>query len=559
MPVVETTPYVSYIQDSQSKNHPIAAPYLLVNGTTVPADQISGGIKYEIFETLPTASSSYVGTIGLIQDSKDVEEGSYIEYLCVDKGASSSPRYAWENIGSTKIKFTGATAASSTTGISVSYDKAKSSTETAGGATVNGSNFSFNGTAATITVPAHTHSIGAATTKYFKKVDVPATFSSADVVAGLTTTTVVSAGASTTVVTGYASPSTTSVLTGITSTETRYKTQSITPTNGTETVAKAGSATTVATGLSGDTTFVKSVGAISTTYLTKSNIYPAADVTAIRKSDVTVGTPVSLTTSLGSSTMISAASAGTTNVFSTASVSNDGVLSFGTATVNTNFSATSKNITDTNIVPSVSVGNGVSVRGTSVPYLTGATTSTASGNVLVAYGKATDTNGTVTAATTSIVPTNGTATVAKAGTAVTVITSGTTTTGGVPVSSGVASNGTTNAITALGTASTVSVAKAGSNVTVVTGASGMTSVLAGVSTTASVLDSTPTTTSTGNVKYVEGIPTVTGEKASVGIAYTPAGTIGGSQSIGAHSHTITYTSTSATVTDNGHTHSVSLE
>ena len=46
MAVTETTPYVSYVKDSANANHPIAAPYLVLNHTDatptyVSADNIS--------------------------------------------------------------------------------------------------------------------------------------------------------------------------------------------------------------------------------------------------------------------------------------------------------------------------------------------------------------------------------------------------------------------------------------------------------------------------------------------------------------------------------------
>ena len=81
MAVTETTPYVSYVQDSAQQNHPIAAPYLVLNHssqtpTYVSADNISGGIKYVVGNVPATLTEDMVGTIYLVADSSDVESGS---------------------------------------------------------------------------------------------------------------------------------------------------------------------------------------------------------------------------------------------------------------------------------------------------------------------------------------------------------------------------------------------------------------------------------------------------------------------------------------------------
>lgn len=558
------TPVVKQVQDSAGALHDIAALYLVdSNGNYYsPEEVLAAGVDYTVASTLPTAGASYKGKIYLIPDSSDVEGGSYIEYICVNTSGSN---WAWEPIGNTKISVSVSSVSTAKDTVTVKYDKADTPTGSAGGATVQGSNFTFTGTAATITVPAHTHSMGG-TTKYLTKSDVPATFTNADVITALETTTVVSAGSSTNVVTGYANPTKTSVATGVTSTETRYKTQQITPTNGSETVATKGTAVTVATeGITGYASPTKAgLATTSITYntdaiksypgafasLATTSIYPAANISAV--------TTVTATTA----TLASRVGA---NVMNSATVSSDGVLSFASTSVSGNVVSAVSSSTKSVRGTAATVATGGTTEGSQIMTglgtavaATKATTTVATGGTTTGTAFLTGLGSATAAGTTSITPVGGTVSVAKAGTAVTVITTGTTNTGGVLVSSGVAASGTTDAITALGTASTVSVAKAGSNVTVVTGANGTTSALTGVSTSASVFSGVSDTSATGAQAVVSALNANTGQKAKVDIDYQPAGTIGGSQSIAAHSHALTYTSTNATVTVTGHTHTVTL-
>lgn len=568
------TPVVKQIRDSANALHDIAALYL-TDGTNYysPEDLLQAGVDYTVLgagEDLPAPGATYKGKIYLKPDASDVEGGSYIEYICVN----NSGTWSWEPIGTTKINVAVSDVSTAKDTVTVQYDKVTAVTTSLQPAvTVNGSNFTFTGTSATVSVSgsaaSHTHSIGAGTKGYFTtETNVPKTFNTTSVVSSLKTANITPVAGSTAVLTGYEDPTTASVVTGVTGTTTRYKTQSITPTNGSETVAKAGSATTVATGLSGDVTFVKTVGDISTTYLAKSNIYPAADVTAIT---TVTGTTATLASKVGSEIVNSVS--GTTsslsakvgaNVMNTATVSSDGVLSFSSTAISGNVvtEVTSTNTSVSgNVVTEVS-SSGESVRGTSVPYLTGATTSTASDNVLVAYGKGTDTTGTVSATTISITPVNGTTSVAKVGSAVTVVTSGTTTTGGVALITAVSASGTTDAITGLGTASTTNVATAGSATTVVTGASTTANAYTGIASSVTLLKGL-TTTSNSNGTVITALPTETGSADAAVTAsgdFKPAGTIGGTQSIEAHNHAayVTVTATSATVNVTGHTHVVTL-
>ena len=570
MAVTETTPYVSYIQDSSQANHPIAAPYAILNKdgetpTYVSFDNLSLGVDYTVAASLPTASSAYKGKIYLISDASDVEGGSYIEYICVN---TSGTTWAWEPIGTTKINVSVSSVSTSKDTVAVTYDKVNANTGNNTKTTISGSNFTFGGTAATITVPAHSHTMGG-TTKYLTKSNVPATFGTTNVVRTLKTESITQAGAAETVVTGYTSPTTVSVLTGVTGTVSRYKTQQITPTNGSETVATAGESITVATGgisgyssptkaalattsISYNTDAIKSYpGAFSK--LTTAQLYPAANVNAVTS---VTGTTATLASRVGSTVM------------NGATVSADGILSFNSTTISGN------------VVSAVSTST-TNVRGTSVTYATGAAATNSTGaqfmtglGTAVAATKATTTVatggvttgtqfltglGTATAAgTTSIIPVSGTVSVAKAGSAVTVVTTGTTTSGGFAVITGVSGNGTTDAITALGTPSTADVATVGASKTVVTGADNTAAVYNSIATNASVFSGVSDTTATGAQAVITALNTNTGNKAAVDIAYTPAGTISGTQDVPAHSHSIGTTSASASVTVTGHTHTVTL-
>ena len=59
---------------------------------------------FEIFSTLPTASSAYGTTIALILQSSSASGSNYAEYACIDKGTTASPNWAWEKIGDTSFE-----------------------------------------------------------------------------------------------------------------------------------------------------------------------------------------------------------------------------------------------------------------------------------------------------------------------------------------------------------------------------------------------------------------------------------------------------------------------
>lgn len=571
MAVTETTPYVSYIQDSQAKNHPIAAPYLLVNGATVSADQISAGVKYQVFTTLPTATASYVGTVGLVSDSSDVESGSYIEYICVNTGTSTTPTYSWENIGSTKIRVSVSDVGTAKDTVTVKYSKPNANTGNNTKTTISGSNFSFTGTAATITVPAHTHTMGG-TTRYLKKT----TYNTTSVIATLATTSINPAGSAVNVVTGYTNPTTAEFVTsypGATanalSSSTSGKLVTASFEANTDAIksypgAFAKLTTASITPVGGTTSVLTGVAANGTANVVTSypgqmtSIYPAANVNAVTS---VTGTTATLASRVGSSVMNSA------------TVSADGVLSFNSTSITGNVvsavSTSTTNVRGTSTTVMTGLGtasttsvltgvkaNGtatVATAGTAVTVATGATSATSvttnvGAQIMTGLGTATNaTKATITYATGATAATSVTTNV---GAQVVTAVSGRT------VLTGLGTAVKSSAITALGTAATASVATVGTAVTVVTGANSTASALTS-SSSASVFTDV-TTTSSGNQAFITTINSNTGEKAAVDIAYTPAGTISGTQDVPAHSHTIGTTSTDATVTVTGHTHTVTL-
>ena len=529
-------------------------------------DMVTGaGFVPAVTTSLPAANASnyetYKNTIVFVgETSADGTNNSYDEYVIIKNGSN----YSWEVVGHTGVQLAGLTTVSDSTG-TPSTDK----TGSAGSATINGSNFGFSGTAATITVPAHSHTIGS-TTKYLTKSDVPATFSTTSVVASLKTENITPAGTATTVVTGYSNPTSADGLTSVSGTTTRYKTQSISVVGGTASVATAGTAQTVATeGITGYAN--PSKGGLETTSisyntdaiksypgdfaaLATTSIYPAANVTALT-SVTAVTTSIYPVANITPVTGITLADISVTN----------GVLSFPQTKYGYTYSTTTARAAAVTVATGVNVPTGKSVRGTATTVATGGT---AEGNQImvglgnaVAASKATTTVatggtgdgdafitdlGTPTAASTvSITPVGGSATVAtKAADAITVITNGTTNSGGVAVITAV-SGATKSFLTGLGTASTTSVATVGTAKAVVTSASTTANAYTGVATTTSVFSGVSTSTATGAQAFISAVSANTGEKAKEDISYTPAGSITGSTTIAAHTHSLS-----------GHTHSI---
>lgn len=162
-----TNPYdisAKYIQDGSGNNKSWSDITSLI-------DQ---GFDIKVLQSLPEANatsySTYKKSIVLIPDSEDKETGAYIENVIIRSGTSGSYTYAWEPIGTTKVDLSGkvdkgvytTSEATGNTGQggeqqatvsgSITYTKAATITGSAGGATVEGSNFSFEGTKASFTL-----------------------------------------------------------------------------------------------------------------------------------------------------------------------------------------------------------------------------------------------------------------------------------------------------------------------------------------------------------------------------------------------------------------------
>ena len=196
--------------------------------------------------TLPEATAAnyekYKHDIILIPEAGALD-GTKVEYVILDKGASESPRYYWEQIGTTKTDlkgyaktgtYTSSEPSTNTTGTpsvenvtgSGTYSKSKSATESKGsdtndntgptsGGTVDFTNAIFTGTSVNLIKPnngtvkldkhviaSHTHSIGSGSTSIYQITGVGSvpTREEFTYVSGTKAT-----GAFTNVVTGYGS------------------------------------------------------------------------------------------------------------------------------------------------------------------------------------------------------------------------------------------------------------------------------------------------------------------------------------------------------------------
>ena len=149
MPPTYVTPNITYIKDGDGNNHAIDALFLEGHSYNDILETVAAaGFKTLVTTTMPVAGPTYSKTLLLLPDPDDQETGNKLEYLCIQNGTS----WGWEPIGTTRIKFTGAT------------------TNSAG---------------------AHTHSIGAATYKYFTTRNLPSAFSALTVPLTFNTTSIV--------------------------------------------------------------------------------------------------------------------------------------------------------------------------------------------------------------------------------------------------------------------------------------------------------------------------------------------------------------------------------
>ena len=147
-----------YLRDSSNGDHTYEDIVSLINavGLELVIDSAKTGSATK--EPATTAASTTQGKIYLVPDDSDLANGTYIEWVTVDKGASANPRYVWEQIGTTAVDIQGlqtsndggqtvntsdAGQQSATVSGSITYSKATANT----GKTTP----AFTGTAATIT------------------------------------------------------------------------------------------------------------------------------------------------------------------------------------------------------------------------------------------------------------------------------------------------------------------------------------------------------------------------------------------------------------------------
>lgn len=451
------------------------------NGNEILAGKLTVGSTATATNDVPTLGQvqQLIGSIAgikfvVVADISSLpatgEEGTF--YL-VPKTGSTNDIYdeyiyynnSYEKIGSTDVDLSQY----------VQKSELATSTQAAGDASISGSNFSFTGTAATLNVPSHSHSI-TKTLKYIHSDNAPKTFSTTEVAKGITTTSANAISSST---------------------SKKLKTASLTPVGSTANAITAVSASTTADVRATAVTVLTGLGTPSTsavvtgvTYTTAS-IRPAANVTALT---TVTGTTATLASRVGSSVMNSA------------TVTN-GVLSFTSTSVSGN-------------VVSGVTSSGQSVQGTAVTVATGASASGTT-TVVRSYPGATTSIRPAAAVTAITALTTTSSAFAKAGTAVTYAT-------GELVSADTTANVGGQVVSDVTGRSVIT----GVDVT------GTTTAYTGVAATVPILSSITTTAGTGDQAFVSSLNENTGSTSAT-ISYTPEGTIGGSQSIPAHTHGIT--------------------
>lgn len=466
-----------------------------------------------------TASADTSGKFYFVYDYHDGKD-TFDEYVTYKSGND----YLWEKIGNTDIDlsnyvqkgtYTTGTPSSDATGsagagtyttssagsgtatgtATVTYDKA-TGTGNAGGVTINGSNFTFNGTAKTLSqaidyTPEGSVSVNAVST-HSHTLNV----------------TALTAGDTVTVLTGVKASGTTAVVDSVSADGTAtVATEGIKSVGLTASTTTSEGAITYTEGITGSAPALTGTKTFVTGYPNFSGGSKAADT-------FTPNTPTTLDLTkfsggtFSQGTKASLSYTATQNVMYSATV-NSGVLSWSTTTLDhiTNWSA---NGTDS--FTAAKLNTGFYSAGSAASFAEGAFTAAALG----------------TASTASV---------------------------GI---SGGSYSGTTKYLkpstTAAGTTS------------VLTGiTSSTTSVVTGVASngTATVIKQLPTMTiSSVNASAITGTFTGTSATINVSINYTPAGTIGGSQTVAAHSHSVTNTSTTVDVPIGvavpNHTHEVTI-
>lgn len=577
------------------------------------------GFQPKVTTTLPTPNAAayeeYKNTITFVgETTADGKDNLYDEYVIVKGGTASTPTYTWEVIGHTGVQITGLKTIANTSGAPSS-----NVTSSAGAHTINGSNFSFSGTAGDVSVSGnaaqgstaatggdHTHSITSnlvyAITDTALSGGAVSTSAEAFAKAG-TAVTIVTGGTTSNVVGSVSSSklATTSIVPAGDATnvagprsswtavvDVTAETASITPVGGTTQVNTNAiksypgqfAKLTTASG-SFNTDAIKSYpGAFAK--LTTASIYPAANISAITSvtrsttsiypaANITPYTGLSTTTVVVNNGVLtfpevnyvyggttSAARASAITVVNAVTISAAQSVRDSAAVVATG--ATSATTATENVGAQIMTGLGTAVAASkgNITYATGATSATtATSNVgaQVMYGL-----GTAVAADKTAVATAGTAvdvvvsvtpdtathydaganvSVATRGTAVTVATGSVTTTGtGAAVITG---SNNTAVYTSL---STTSITPVGST------ANALVSASLGSTTGITVVTGFTNTNNNGTA-LVTSVATATGSagghshSVSATGTFTPAGSIGGSQTVGGHTHDLS-----------NHTHSI---
>lgn len=512
-----------YLRDSSNGDHTYEDIVSLINavGLELVIDSAKTGSATK--EPNTTADSTTQGKIYLVPDDSDLANGTYIEWVTVDKGASANPRYVWEQIGTTAVDIQGlqtsndgaqtintssAGQQSATVSGSITYSKAPANT----GKTTP----AFTGTAATIT------STGSYT---------PAgSISGSQTVAAHSHTVNVSKDSTTTYVTTAAIKSaalaTTTATTGITVPVTLNTTATAVEDHS-HTVGSTTASIYQITGVGTAPALTISDKTVATNGIKS---YPGAFAKLAQGTGYGAGTTTvygaGTTTVYGTGTTTVYGTAAVNNAMTAPTVSTDGVLSWTLAKVSNGTSITVSNGTSR----TVSDGTAVTVaNSTSFTYATGATVATtATGGAQIMTGL-----GTAVAADTTTV---GSASGWSAGSvptrsAVTVVT-------GVDASTG---------------------ASGGHSHTLSGGSVGRMTVTTAAASTVSRQYVTGATTSTAGGVTISGSNfSFTGTAATITVKadYTPAGTVA------EHSHSITVANATASHSLSAavasHTHSVTV-
>lgn len=505
---------------------------------------VEAGFDLVVLAELPTADASayatYKNDLVLVLQTRTGENNNYDEYI-IQRSGTTTYTYRWEKIGSTEVDlsnyvqkgtYTTGTPSSNETGsasaetvttseagsqaasgtATVTYDKA-TGTGNAGGVTIQGSNFTFNGTKATLTqaidyTPEGSVSVNAVST-HSHTLNV----------------TALTAGDTVTVLTGVKASGTTAVVDSVSADgAATVATEGIKSVGLTASTTTSEGAITYTESISGSAPALTGTKTFVTGYPNFSGGSKAADT-------FTPNTPTTIDTSkFSGGTFSQGAEASlsytaTQNVMYSATV-NSGVLSWSTATLD-HITSWSANGTDS--FTAAKLNTGFYSVGSAAQFSEGAFTAAALGTASTAsVGIG---GGSYSGVTKYLKPST---TVAGTTSVLTGITSSTTS-----VVTGVASNGTATVIKQLPTMTISSI-----------NASAIAGTFTGTSATINVsIDHTPAGT-------IGGSQTVAAHSHSVTVATASAE---GTAAVAVSAHTHTVTTGSHTHTLNNHTHNITFQ